>query len=38
MNNNEPPQKKNLKTGKKKQAFLTLLKQCQTHQKQTFQH
>ena len=34
MNNNKPPQKspKNWE----KQAFLTLLKQCQTHQKQTF--
>ena len=35
MNNNEPPQKKNPKL-EKKQAFLTLLKQYQTHQKQTF--
>ena len=35
MNNNEPPQK-SPKNWEKKQAFLTLLKQCQTHQKQTF--
>ena len=34
MNNNEPPQKNPKKLGKK--AFLTLFKQCQTHQKQTF--
>ena len=35
MNNNKPPQKGPKNWGKK-QAFLTLLKQCQTHQKQTF--
>ena len=35
MNNNKPPQK-SPKNWEKKQAFLTLLKQCQTHQKQTF--
>ena len=34
MNNNEPPQKK--PQNWEKQAFLTLLKQYQTHQKQTF--
>ena len=33
MNNNKPPQKSPQNWGK--QAFLTLLKQCQTHQKQT---
>ena len=34
MNNNKPPQKNPNNWGK--QAFLTLLKQCQTYQKQTF--
>ena len=34
MNNNEPPQKKTKNW--EKQAFLTPLKQYQTHQKQTF--
>ena len=32
------PQKKPKKWGKTKQAFLTLLKQCQTHQKQTIKN
>ena len=35
MNNNKPPQKSPKIWEKNKQAFLTLLKQCQTHQKQT---
>ena len=34
MNNNKPPQKS--PNNWEKQAFLTLSKQCQTHQKQTF--